>query len=83
MTLAGRSDWPVLVSTKILDVGLMSGMAERAGGAVGISDGRKLLDEARRAGEVGPPSATLVLLADAKERIRPRPRCRFSNGSAR
>src|SRR6185436_10667439 len=43
VTLTGRSDWPVLLSTKILDVGLMSGMAERAGGAVGISDGRKLL----------------------------------------
>ncbi len=43
VALTGRSDWPVLVSTKILDVGLMSGMAERAGGAVGISDGRRLL----------------------------------------
>ena len=41
--LAGRSEWPVLVSTKILDVGLLSEMAERAGGAVAISDGRRLL----------------------------------------
>jgi hypothetical protein len=43
VALTGRSDRPVLVATKILDVGLMSGMAERAGGAVGISDGRRLL----------------------------------------
>ena len=43
VALTGRSDWPVLLATKILDVGLMSGMAERAGGAVGISDGRRLL----------------------------------------
>ena len=33
----------MLVSTRILDVGLMSGMAERAGGAVAISDGQRLL----------------------------------------
>jgi hypothetical protein len=41
--LAGRSEWPVLVSTKVVDVGLLSEMAERAGGAVAISDGRRLL----------------------------------------
>jgi hypothetical protein len=43
IALAGRSEWPVLVSTKVLDVGLLAGMAERAGGAVAISDGRRLL----------------------------------------
>ena len=43
VALTGRSEWPVLVSTRILDVGLMSGMAERAGGAVAISDGQRLL----------------------------------------
>ena len=43
VALTGRSDWPALVSTRIIDVGLMSGMAERAGGAVAISDGRRLL----------------------------------------
>jgi protein kinase-like protein len=43
VALTGRSEWPVLVSTRILDVGLVSGMAERAGGAVAISDGRRLL----------------------------------------
>jgi len=41
--LAGRSEWPVLVATKVLDVALLSEMAERAGGAVAISDGRRLL----------------------------------------
>jgi hypothetical protein len=43
VALAGRSESPMLVSTKVLDVGLLSGMAERAGAAVAISDGRRLL----------------------------------------
>ena len=43
VALAGRSESPVLVATKVLDVGLLSGMAERAGGSVAISDGRRLL----------------------------------------
>ncbi len=43
VALTGRSDWPVLVSTRILDVGQVSAMAERAGGAVAISDGRRVL----------------------------------------
>src|SRR5262245_24820724 len=43
VALTGRSDWPVLVSTRVLDVGLVSGMAERAGGAVAISDGNRLV----------------------------------------
>ncbi len=43
VALTGRSDWPVLVATKVLDVGLVSGMAERAGASVAISDGRRLL----------------------------------------
>lgn len=43
VALTGRSQWPVLVATRILDVGLVSAMAERAGGAVAISDGRRLL----------------------------------------
>jgi len=43
VALNGRADWPVLVGIKILDVGVLSGMAERAGGAVAISDGRRVL----------------------------------------
>src|SRR5262245_10806601 len=43
VALNGRSEWPVLVGTKILDVAVVSGMAERAGGAVAVSDGRRLL----------------------------------------
>ena len=43
VALNGRSEWPVLVATRILDVGIVSSMAERAGGAVAISDGRRLL----------------------------------------
>jgi hypothetical protein len=43
VALNGRADWPVLLASKVLDVGLLSGMAERAGGAVAISDGRRVL----------------------------------------
>jgi hypothetical protein len=43
VALAGRSEWPVLLATKQLDVGLLAGLAERAGAAVAISDGRRLL----------------------------------------
>ena len=43
VALNGRSEWPVLVATKILDVGTVSAMAERAGGAVAISDGWRVL----------------------------------------
>jgi hypothetical protein len=43
VALTGRSEWPVLVATRVIDVGLLSGMADRAGGAVAISDGRRLL----------------------------------------
>ncbi len=43
IALTGRADWPVLVATEVLDVGLLSGIAERAGAAVAISDGRRLL----------------------------------------
>src|SRR5262245_47294327 len=51
--LTGRSEWPVLVSSRIVDVSLMSGMAERAGGAVAISDGRRLLVGAAGGSAVG------------------------------
>ncbi len=43
VALNGRSEWPVLVGTKILDVAVVSGISERAGGAVAVSDGRRLL----------------------------------------
>jgi hypothetical protein len=41
--LTGRAGAPVLVATKLLDVGTLVTVAERAGGAAGISDGRHLL----------------------------------------
>jgi serine/threonine-protein kinase len=43
VALTSRSDWPVLVAARALDVGLLSGIAERAGASVAISDGRRLL----------------------------------------
>ena len=44
VALTGRADWPVLVATKIARRrASLSGIAERAGGAVAISDGRRLL----------------------------------------
>ena len=43
VALTGRSDWPVLVATRALNVGILSGIAERAGASVALSDGRRLL----------------------------------------
>ena len=43
VALTGRSDWPVLVATRALNVSVLSGIAERAGAAVALSDGRRLL----------------------------------------
>ena len=43
IALAGRTDWPVLVATRMLDAGLLSGIADRAGAALAVSDGRRVL----------------------------------------
>ncbi|HEY6477223.1 MAG TPA: serine/threonine-protein kinase [Polyangia bacterium] len=43
VALTSRADWPVLVAARALDVGILSGIAERAGASVAISDGRRLL----------------------------------------
>jgi eukaryotic-like serine/threonine-protein kinase len=43
VALTDRADWPVLVAARGLDVGILSGIAERAGASVAISDGRRLL----------------------------------------
>ena len=43
VALTGRSDWPVLVATRVLDVGMLSEIAERAGASVALSDDRRLL----------------------------------------
>ncbi len=43
VALTGRSDWPVLVATRALDVGILSGIADRAGASVALTDGRRLL----------------------------------------
>jgi hypothetical protein len=55
VALPSRRATPILLATKIVDVGTLASVAERAGGAVGISDGRHLLVGA--AGAV--PGATL------------------------
>jgi type II secretory pathway pseudopilin PulG len=55
VALNGRADWPVLVGTKIVDAGVVSGLAERAGGTVAISDGRRVLAVSPAAG--GPAAA--------------------------
>jgi tRNA A-37 threonylcarbamoyl transferase component Bud32 len=41
--LTGRSGSPVLLATKIVDVGTLAGVADRAGGSAAISDGRHVL----------------------------------------
>ncbi len=43
VALTGRLDWPVLVATRALNVGIVSGIAERAGASVALSDGRRLV----------------------------------------
>jgi Protein kinase domain len=43
VALTGRSEWPVLVAAKVLDLGVLSGLADRAGASVAISAGRRLL----------------------------------------
>ena len=43
IALAGRSDWPVLVATKLLDAATLSAFIGGGAGAVAISDGRTLL----------------------------------------
>jgi hypothetical protein len=43
VVLTDQTDLPVLVATKIVDVGTLALVAERAGGVVGITDGRHLL----------------------------------------
>ena len=88
VALTGRSEWPVLVSTKILDVGLMSGMAERAGGAVAISDGRRLLVAATTGAAggaddlAGAQAGASICRRPARARSgrRPWPRCRCPGG---
>jgi hypothetical protein len=54
VALTSRSDWPVLVATRALDVGILSGIAERAGGSVALSDGRRLLVAASTGAVTGP-----------------------------
>jgi serine/threonine-protein kinase len=54
VALTGRSDWPVLVATRTLDVGVLAGIAQRAGAAVAISDGHLLL-VAAASGSVAAP----------------------------
>ena len=43
VALTSRSDWPVLLATRALNVTILSGIAERAGASVALSDGRRLL----------------------------------------
>jgi serine/threonine-protein kinase len=64
IALNGRADWPVLVGTKIVDGGAVSSLAERAGGTVAISDGRRLL-AAAPAGAAGDEQPALKQAMDA------------------
>ncbi len=58
VALTDRSDWPVLLATRALDVGILSGIAERAGASVALSDGRRLLVVATAAGATAAPDAS-------------------------
>jgi hypothetical protein len=67
VALTGRADWPVLVAARGLDAGVLSGIAERAGASVAISDGRRLLVAATRGAEAGPEDQGLAPLKQALE----------------
>ena len=60
VALNGRADWPVLVGIKNLDVAVLSGLAERAGGAVALSDGRRALVAAPAAAANGADELTAL-----------------------
>ncbi len=65
VALTSRSDWPVLVATRTLDVGILSGIAERAGASVAISDGRRLLCAATTGATTAPDDLGLGPLKQA------------------
>ena len=65
VALTSRSDWPVLVATRALDVGILSGIAERAGASVAISDGRRLLCAATTGATTAPDDLGLGPLKQA------------------
>jgi serine/threonine-protein kinase len=67
VALTSRTDWPVLVATRALDVGILSGIAERAEASVAISDGRRLLVAATTgaSASTGPEDLGLAALKQA------------------
>jgi hypothetical protein len=66
VALTSRADWPVLVATRTLDVGTLAGIAERAGAAVAVTDGRRLLVAATTGGaSAGPEDLGLGPLKQA------------------
>jgi hypothetical protein len=64
VALTGRGGAPVLLATKLVDVGTLVMVAERAAGAAGISDGRHLL-----VGAVAQGAGTAGNLAEIKRRV--------------
>ena len=67
VALTSRSDWPVLVATRALNVGVLSGIAERAGASVALSDGRRLLGTATTGAAPAPDDPSLGALEKAFE----------------
>jgi len=65
VALTSRSDWPVLVATRSLDVSTLAGIAERAGASVAITDGRRLLVGATTGPAAGPQDPALSPLRQA------------------
>ncbi|HEY4393590.1 MAG TPA: protein kinase, partial [Polyangia bacterium] len=59
VALAGRSTEPVLVAVRALDAGVLDGAAQRAGAALGLSDGRRVLVISSANPEDGTANGTL------------------------
>jgi Protein kinase domain len=71
VALTGRADWPLLVAIRRLDLGTLSTIADRAGASVALSDGRRLLVAAPRAGAAGAEDRALAPLTQALDLATP------------
>ena len=69
VALTSRSDWPVLVATRAFNVGVLSGIAQRAGASVALSDGRRLLVAANADANGAPDASSDLGLAPLEQAL--------------
>ena len=65
VALQSRTDWPLMVATRTLDVRTLAGIAARAGASVAVTDGRHLLVAAAPGASAGPEDLGLAPLEQA------------------